>query len=169
MLKLDLKKAYDKVSWSFLRMLLIQIGLKWEVVQWIMGCVTSENFVVLINGSPTSFFKGFRGLRQGCPLSPLSFLLVVESLSRLLKKAKAEGHFSGLKVSIGLVITHLLFVDDVLILGISSIEEWSELKKLINTFFLPQAWKLTVINLVFFITTWRKIKLKNCRISLGFL
>jgi hypothetical protein len=85
-LKLDLKKSYVKVSWNFLRMLLIQIGLKREEVQWIMGCVTSENYVVLVNGSSTDFFKSYRGIRQGCPLSPLLFLLVVEGFSRLVKK-----------------------------------------------------------------------------------
>jgi hypothetical protein len=37
-------------------------------------------------------------------------------------------------VAKGLVLTHLLFVDDVLILGIGSIEEWIELKKIISTF-----------------------------------
>jgi hypothetical protein len=57
-LKLDLKKAYDRVSWNFLRLLLIQIGLKWEVAQWIMGCVTSSNYAVLVNGVPIGFLKG---------------------------------------------------------------------------------------------------------------
>jgi hypothetical protein len=70
-LKLDLKKAYDKVSWQFLRLLLIQIGLKWEVTQWIMACVTNVNMAVLINGSPTDFFKSYRGLRQGLPSLPI--------------------------------------------------------------------------------------------------
>jgi hypothetical protein len=147
-LKLDLKKAYDKVSWSFLRMLLIQIGLKWEVVQWIMGCVSSANFAVLVNGSPTNFFKGFRGLRQGFPLSPLLFLLVVESLSRIDEEGQFEGFFSGLKVANGLAITHLLFMDDVLILGIGSIEEWLDLKKIFLLSVKPLEWKLIVINLV---------------------
>jgi hypothetical protein len=56
-LKLDLKKAYEKVSWQFLRMMLIQIGLKWEVTQWTMACVSSFNMFVLINGTSTDFFK----------------------------------------------------------------------------------------------------------------
>jgi hypothetical protein len=133
-LKLDLRKAYDKVSWNFLRMLLIQTCLKWEVSQWIMGCVSSANFACLVNGSPTSFFKSYRGLRQGFPLSPLLFLLVVEGLSRLMIKARFEGKFIGIKVARGLSITHLLFVDDVLILGIRSLEEWVEFKKLLNLF-----------------------------------
>jgi hypothetical protein len=56
-LKLDLKKAYDNVSWQFLRLLLDQIGLNWCVSQWIMSCITSVNTTVLVNGVPTDFFK----------------------------------------------------------------------------------------------------------------
>ena len=43
------------------------------------------------------------------------FLLVVEGLSRFIKKAKADGDFKGIQISSGLAITHLLFVDDILI------------------------------------------------------
>lgn len=59
--KLDLVKAYDCVDWFFLRLILIQIGLPWVVCKWIMACVSSVNFVVIINGSPTDFFKISRG------------------------------------------------------------------------------------------------------------
>ena len=58
-LKLDLKKAYDKARWKFLRMLLTQIMLKWEVTQWIMACITSVNMEVLNKGSLTEFFKSY--------------------------------------------------------------------------------------------------------------
>jgi hypothetical protein len=66
-LKLDMMKAYDRVDWGFLRLVLLQVGLSLEATDWIMGCVSTANFVVLINGSPSSFFKSTRGLRQGCP------------------------------------------------------------------------------------------------------
>jgi len=56
-LKLDLKKECDKVRWKFLRMLLTQIELNWEVTQWIMACITSVNMEFLINGSLNDFFK----------------------------------------------------------------------------------------------------------------
>lgn len=62
-----------------------------------------------------SFFHVERGLRQGCPLSPLFFLLVVEGLSQFLKKAFVEGDFKGIPISPTLYITHLLFVNDILI------------------------------------------------------
>ena len=70
-LKLDLIKAYDRVDWNFLRCILIQIGLPVEVTNWIMACIPLENFSILINGFPTSFFKCSRELSQGCHLSPL--------------------------------------------------------------------------------------------------
>ena len=62
-LKLHIKKSYDRVNWNLLRMILIQIGLERQVVQWIMGCVTSANFAVLVNGSPSKIFQAGRGLR----------------------------------------------------------------------------------------------------------
>jgi len=83
-LKLNLVKAYDRVDWGFLRIFLLQVGLSLVAMDWIMGCVTSTNFIVLISGKPNRFFKSSRGLRQGCPLSPLLFLLVIEGLSRLI-------------------------------------------------------------------------------------
>ena len=83
-LKLDLEKAYDKVSWSFLRLILLQVGLSFDVVKWIMSCVSSASFVVLINESPTTFFKSSHGIRQGCSLSAYLFLLIIEGFNRLL-------------------------------------------------------------------------------------
>ena len=85
-LKLDMMKAYDQVDCGFLRLVLLQVGLSLETIDCIMGCVTIANFPILINGSPFNFLKSSRGLRQGCPLSLLLFLLVVEGLSRTIQK-----------------------------------------------------------------------------------
>jgi hypothetical protein len=100
-----------------------------------MGCITSVNTVVLVNGVPTDFFKCHRGLRQGCPLSPLLFLLVVEVFSRLLTQIVESGTFQGLKVVVSTFISHLLFVDDVLILGAGKIEYWMTLNSILSKFF----------------------------------
>jgi hypothetical protein len=116
-LKLDLIKAYDRVDWGFLRLVLLQVGMSLEATDWILGCVTTANFVVLINGRPTNFFKSTRGLRQGFPLSPLLFLLVVEGLSRAIQEQVRENKIEGVLVARGIRITHLMFVDDVIIFG----------------------------------------------------
>jgi hypothetical protein len=89
-LKLDLKKAYDCTNWDYLRLIMLQSGFGIPTTNWIMACVTSTNYAILINGEPTNFFKSFRGLRQGCLMSPLLFILAMEGLSLALKKEKSK-------------------------------------------------------------------------------
>jgi hypothetical protein len=72
-LKLDLQKAYDSINWDMLRMILLQIGMGQNMTNWIMSCVVSTTFSVLINDKATDFFKSGQGKRQGYPLSPLLF------------------------------------------------------------------------------------------------
>ncbi|GMI89291.1 hypothetical protein HRI_002598400 [Hibiscus trionum] len=71
---------------------------------------------VLINGSPTRIFHISRGLRQGCPLSPLLFNLVAEVLSSLFREAVAKGFLCGFKCQDSSIeISHLQFADDLLV------------------------------------------------------
>jgi len=135
-LKVDLSKAYDRVSWDLLRLILCQIGVPYGVIKWIMACVTTTNYVVLVNGSPTRFFKAGRGLRQGCPLSPLLFLLLIEGLSKMISGCKERGTFQGINITKSLAITHLLFVDDIVIFGSHSCREWEILSEVFKTFSL---------------------------------
>jgi len=108
LLKMDLKKAYDWIDWGYLHLLLLHVGLNFELVTLIMGCVTNVQFSVLVNGSPTYFFKGHRGLRQGCPLSPRLFLLVIDGFSRMIILAKINGLVNGVRVSPTQYVTHIL-------------------------------------------------------------
>lgn len=114
-LKIDLKKAFDCLDWSFLRCLLIKIGLNDLCTNWIMVCVQGINFAILINGFPTIFFRVEKGLRQGCSLSPILFILAMDSLSLHIKRAVAAGKIGPLAISRGNLHTHNFFVDDVLL------------------------------------------------------
>lgn len=53
-LEVDLVKAYDRVNWGFLRIFLLHFGLDLQVTNWTMGYISSANFVVLVNGSPST-------------------------------------------------------------------------------------------------------------------
>lgn len=117
--KLDLEKAYDHVIWDFLLYLLQRCGLgeKWR--EWIRFCIFTVSFSILVNGTPAGFFSSSRGLRQGDPLSPLLFVVVMEALSQMLTAALDQGNLTGFSVgsrdSEALVVNHLLFADDTLI------------------------------------------------------
>jgi len=63
-----------------------------------MGCLSSISYAILINGSPSRLFNALKGLRQGCPLSPFAFLLVVEGLSKLISNVRTKGDTKGVKI-----------------------------------------------------------------------
>eukprot|EP00253_Pinus_taeda_P032437 PITA_32437 len=99
-----------------------------------MGCISSVSFAILINGAASPFFKGYRGLRQGCPLSPLLFLLVAKGLSQLIRLAKREGTVKGLEVAVNMYMSHLLFVDDILLFSNGNLNEIKEFKNILDLF-----------------------------------
>ena len=89
-------------------------GDKW--IRWIRWCISIMSFLILVNGSPIGFFCNSRGLRQGDSPSPYLFVIVMEALSSLLKKANLGGFLSGWRVSgrgrEGVEVSHLLFDED---------------------------------------------------------
>jgi len=79
--KLDIEKAYGHVSWSFLLAILDKMGFPSEWRNCISFCISIVHFSILINGEAFGFFSSSRGLSQGCPLSPLLFILVKRPVS----------------------------------------------------------------------------------------
>ena len=114
--KLDIEKAYDQINWNFILKVLKRMGFGEKWVGWIKWCMSTATFFVLINGSPTGFFRSSRGLRQGKTLSPYMFVLGMEVISLMIDKATEGGYISGYIFKgindIVKQITHLLLVDD---------------------------------------------------------
>ncbi|XP_021865633.2 uncharacterized protein [Spinacia oleracea] len=78
-----------------------------------MQCITTTSYSILINNEPSDFFKPKCGLRQGDPISPYIFILVMEVLSRMMLKLEATGQIKGIKFSRNSPsIPHLFFADD---------------------------------------------------------
>ena len=97
-LNLDLNKAYDRVSWSFIKEVLAAFGFPPLWIHLIMECVTIITYSVLVNGEPTGIINPTAGLRQGDPLSPYLFILCMEVLSRKITQQQSLGLIKGLKV-----------------------------------------------------------------------
>ena len=112
-------------------------------ISWIMSCVRSAASSILINGSPTIPFKLHRGLRQGDPLSPFLFNLVVECLSLVIQKATSLGLWEGIVVSRGgTSLTHLQYADDTVIFCPPNIDYLLNIKKTLITFQLASGLKV---------------------------
>ncbi|GKD53993.1 RNA-directed DNA polymerase, eukaryota, reverse transcriptase zinc-binding domain protein [Tanacetum coccineum] len=119
--KVDFEKAYDSVRWDYLDEVLRKFGFGNKWCSWIQECLISSRGSILLNGSPTEEFDFFKGLKQGDPLSPFLFILIMESLHISFQRVANAGLFSGLKLNQMVTISHMLYADDAIFVG-----EWSD-------------------------------------------
>ncbi|KAL9664765.1 hypothetical protein QQ045_020172 [Rhodiola kirilowii] len=133
--KLDFKKAYDSVSWEYLRSIQASMGFGAKWMGWMSECYSSVSLSILINGSPTKEIFMERGLRQGDPLSPLLFLMAVEGLSRILNNVVQKGRISGVEwVRNRESLTHLQFADDTVLFCKPDMQEVWKIRHIIISF-----------------------------------
>lgn len=114
-LKVDIAKAFDSVRWDFLLSVLAAYDIPHEFIAWIKTCVCSPSFSLSINGVSSGYFKSKTGLRQGDPLSPILFIMMMNILSLMLNRAAAAGSFNYHQDCDQMKLTHLCFADDLLI------------------------------------------------------
>ena len=136
--KVDFKKAYDSIDWVYLQEVMLKMGFPTLWRKWIKECTETATTSVLVNGSPTEEFSLGRGLRQGDHLSPFLFLLAADGFNILMKSVSDNTLFTSYKVgnSEPVVVSHLLFADDTLILGEKS---WANIRAMRAVLFLFEA------------------------------
>jgi hypothetical protein len=91
LLKLDIAKAFDSISWPFLFEVLRQYVFGNRYLDWLAVLLSSSSTRVLINGAPGPPIWHQQGLRQGDSLAPQLFVLTVDMLGRLIKRAMEAG------------------------------------------------------------------------------
>jgi hypothetical protein len=96
LLKLDLAKAFDSISWSFLFEVLRHMGFGDRFCKWIALLLYTANTKILVNGETGARIRHARGLRQGDPMSPLLFVAGMEVITAIMAKAVEAQLLRGL-------------------------------------------------------------------------
>lgn len=85
LLSLDAEKAFDRVDWTFLKHVLVEMGFDKSFIEWFEVLYTNPFSRVRVNGHISDPFPLKRGTRQGCCLSPILFAISIEPLAELIR------------------------------------------------------------------------------------
>ena len=133
--KTDMSKAYDRLEWDFIALVLARLGFHRSFISLIIHCISSVTYSFLINGLPRGKVVPSRGIRQADPLSPYIFIMCSEVLSGLCNRAQEDGLIQGIKVARGCPrVNHLLFADDTMFFLNGNEDNCTALMSLLNSY-----------------------------------
>lgn len=134
-IKTDMSKAYDRLEWEFISMVLDRMGFHPIFLNLIMQCISTVSYMFIINGATRGFVEPERGIRQGDPLSPYIFILCSEVLTGLCISAQSKGLITGVSIATHCPsITHLLFADDTMFFCRANKKNAEGLKAILTTY-----------------------------------
>jgi len=114
-MKLDMMKAYDSLSWVLIKDMMKALNFPVQFIVCVVQCISIVEYSIFVNGGNFHLFEGKSGARQGDPISLLRFVMHMQYLSRCLKSAGLHEEFKFHPWCKHLQITHLSFTDDIIL------------------------------------------------------
>ena len=133
--KIDLEKAYDRLDWSFIKMVLEHFGFPESMISLIMSCVSTHTTTLLVNGSKLDSFQPSRGIRQGDPISPYLFLLCMEFLGAQITSMYEDKRWDKVRASrSGPSFSHVFFADDLMLFAKADYKNCEAINEVLDNF-----------------------------------
>ena len=133
--KLDMSKAYDRMEWSFLEVLMQKMGFDKRWIDLIMIYVKTVTYSIIVNGELKGLIHPSKGIKQGNPLSSFLFLMCTEGLHGFIKNATRKGEIKGFSLCRrGSKLTHLFFVDDSLLFCRVNPDECNKILSILSSY-----------------------------------
>ena len=92
---LEFQKAFDSIEWNFMNMTLKKFGFGDLFIKWVTILYKNTTNSIINNGWVSESFKISRGIRQGCPISALLYILCAEIMAENIRNNK---NINGIKI-----------------------------------------------------------------------
>lgn len=132
MLLLDFEKTYDRVSWTFHKQTMETMGFHGTWIKRVMSLNMNASAAIVLNEEQSKTFKLQHLVRQGCPLAPYLFLLIVDILGQMLQHPGCN--VKGLRLPDNSFITNQMFANNTLLLLDGTPENMDRAIAIINRF-----------------------------------
>ncbi|PKU69051.1 putative mitochondrial protein [Dendrobium catenatum] len=153
-LNMDIDKAYKNIDWNSIYNILHLFGFNSVFIKLIKNCIKNVYFFIIVNGYSNGFFKSSHGLRQGDPILPVLFIIIVEFLSKGITNLFENTPSLYFRMLGGFPISHLCFANNFIVFTNAYVNRIHKLMNFFDQFEMVSGLSLNK-NKCYFVTSKR--------------
>ena len=164
LVSVDQEKAFDRISWKYMFNIMYKMNIPPTLIQWIKLLYSRPNSRIIITNFIGSPIQVKRGIRQGCPLSPLLYAICAEGLAALIRN---NGDLNGIASPKGECNIRLIQHADDTSLFISNNNEFSVINNILDNYSKGSGSKINhAKSKMLFLGNWKNRQDKPCDFNL---